>query len=314
MVGARLIGVWAAVALALLALAGGAAAATQSFPPGLWSFKLRGTNGYSLGVLAGARPGSSAGEVQIFVGGPGGRAFYQAPASVSKTTLEADLGSLGRITLRAEPSGEVRTFASSCDASPWRYEPVSYVGEVDFRGEEGYTQASATSASLLVKPIVESQCVVYGELHVGGEGIAGAGLHIGSRHGKPRVQLSARTNGPRAATYLSASIREQRGEIEIERSLGARLPHSVFSYDAHLSSAALEPPAPFAGRGVFRRNAAKSSRWTGNLRVDFPGRSGVHVTGARFKPKLQHGEWQFEIDQAPRATRPILLEWPSTKP
>jgi hypothetical protein len=317
--GARLIGVWAAVALALLVMlagAGGAGAATQPFPPGLWAFELPATHGYSVGVLAGSELATSDGEVQIEVfGGGRDRVTYRAPATVSETALDADLGSLGRIALRAERSGLERRFQPRCDTPPYRYEPVTYVGEVEFRGEEGYVDATASRLPLLVKPVVESQCLIYGEIHVGGEGAAGAGLHIGSRRGAPRVQVSARTNGPGKVVELSASITERRGEIEIHRSIGRRLPHSVFSYDEDLSAAVLDPPAPFSGRGVFRRNAARAMRWSGDLQVDFPGRSNVPVTGIRFRTKLQRGEWRYDVSrQRPRLAAPTLPQWPSTKP
>lgn len=85
---------WAALALALLMSAAGAAGAEPS-PGGALAFELQGTRGYSIGVLAGTRPGSAQGEVDLFVGNRHGRVTYVAPADVSASAIEAKLGSLG---------------------------------------------------------------------------------------------------------------------------------------------------------------------------------------------------------------------------
>ena len=74
-----------------------------------------------------------------------------------------------------------------------------------------------------------------------------------------------------------------------------RFPSSVFKYAPDLSAATLEPPAPFSGRGVFRRAAAPANRWTGNLAVDLPGHADLRVTGAGLVPFMRHGEWQSNL-------------------
>lgn len=314
MVGTKLIGGWVAVALALLTFAGGAAGTeTQPFPPDLWSFQVQGTHGYIIWAVAGEDSRSSRGEIQIFAGNRHGRVIYTAPASVSESTLQADLGALGRVALEAKPTGVEKVVRSSCDTS-FSYEPVRYVGEFRFKGEEAYTGASANSLSLRLKPLIEGPCLVYEELKLGGPA-PGAGLHIGSGGRPPRVEASARTNGPGKPVEVSASIREERGEIEIERSVGGYFAPSAFGYDQHLNHAYLQPPEPFSGRGLFRREVAAANRWTGNLEVDFPGRSNVALTGNRLRPVLRHGEWRHHVTHVRAGlAAPTLPAWPSTKP
>ena len=217
-------------------------------------------------------------------------ATYAAPATISESSLEADLGSAGHISLQLRPDGTQRT-AHDCEGKPLRYEGATWVGEFEFHGEEGYTTVSATRLPFSLQPTFRLLCGgALTELHAGGEGLAGASLHIGSRGSQPRVGVSARTNGPGKAVELMASIDEQDGEVEIQRSIRCRRSHTAFSYDPHLAWARLEPPAPFSGLGVYRRDAMPADRWTGSLRVDFPGRSDVPITGGRFQLTLRHGE------------------------
>lgn len=144
--------------------------------------------------------------------------------------------------------------------------------------------------------------------------LLGAGLHIGSHGLAPHARLSVRTNGPGKAVEVLASIDEQRDEIEIQRSVAARLRVGGFDYDADLTRATVELPTPFSGRGVYRR-MAPANRWTGSLEVDFHGRSDVALTGDRVRPVLRHGEWQTDVRHVQaRLRRPTLPRWPSTKP
>jgi hypothetical protein len=318
-----LIGVWAAVVLAALVCAGGAAGAGESSPGRVVALELQGTHGYSLLALVGVSPGKRQGRAVVFVDRPGAAVVYGAPATLTETSVQADLGPVGHISLELQLSGVKRTVHSRCDKEPVSYESATWVGEFEFRGEEGYTTASATSLPFEVRPLLDLICAgVTSELHVGGDDLPGAGLSIGSRGKQPRVKVSARTNAPGKPVEVSARIREQRGKIEIERGFQDRFPSSVFDYDPHLTEATLQPPAPFSGRGVFRRAAAPANRWTGNLRVDFPGRSGVPVTGDRFRPVLRHGEWRTNDHARPLAAEsrrapasPLALPaWPSTKP
>jgi hypothetical protein len=250
----------------------------------------------------------------LFVEGPRGGAAYAAPATVTATSVEADLGPLGHIALDLNQSGAQRTAHSRCDHHTVRYEGGTWVGEFAFRGEHGYTTAEATSLPYRLEPLLDLLCSGVGYSHTGGDQVAGAGLDVGASNDGRRVKLSAHTNGPGKAVEVSASIHEQHGEVEIDRFVADRFPASVFSYDSDLAWATLEPTAPFSGRAVFRRAAARSNRWTGNLTIDFPGRSGVSVTGSRFRSALRRGEWQTEgSHQHARIAGPTLPRWPSTK-
>jgi hypothetical protein len=293
--------------LAVSALLGATASAanSESFG-GAVAFRLQGSHGYSIFVLVGARPGEAVGEAVVLVGKPHEQAVYEAPATFTEAGIEADLGALGKIALTAQPTGTERTAHPQC-GKPVRYEAVSYVGSFEFRGEGGYTTASATRLPMLVTPLLNFVCSATITGKSGGPNLSGAGLHVGSRGQPPHLSLLARTNGPGKAVGLSASLQEQHGEIRIERSVDGRYGSSIFTYDPHLSTATLAPPAPFSGRGVFRRAASPANRWSGNLRIDFAGRSNVRVTGDRYRPVLRHGEWFSMIESdRPRLAAPAL--------
>ena len=83
-------------------------------------FELKATNGYSIMVIAGWNPQVPDGAVALFVSNGRGAVTYEAPAGVDATvtTIEADLGSLGHISLQAQPTGVKRMARSSCDKRP----------------------------------------------------------------------------------------------------------------------------------------------------------------------------------------------------
>jgi hypothetical protein len=300
--------------LVVLALPTAAASAAGSESGGGGAaFRLQGTHGYAITVLAGVRPGETVGQVVLFVGKPHAEAVYGAPATITASGIEADLGSLGEISLAARPTGVQHTAHPHC-GKPIRYEGVSYVGKFEFRGEAGYTRATATNLPGLVEPLLNLICGVSVGGESSGPGLPGASLHLSSQGGAPDVSLLARTNGPRKAVSLSASMRERRGQIKIDRSVYGLYPSSTFTYDPHLSTATLAPPSPFSGRGVFHRGAGAASRWGGNLRIDFPGRSGVAVTGSRYRPVLKHAQWFSKTEASPRLSTPTLSRWLLTKP
>jgi hypothetical protein len=63
----------------------------------------KASNGYRMLVLPGSQRGYRDGEVLILVGRKGGAVGYFAPAKVTDTVIDADLGALGRIALRRRP-------------------------------------------------------------------------------------------------------------------------------------------------------------------------------------------------------------------
>jgi len=64
----------------------------------------------------------------------------------------------------------------------------------------------------------------------------------------------------------------------------------TFSYDESLTEAVVSPPAPFGGKGVFRRKPDAGVSWAGSLSVALPGVAPISLVGPRFRARLyRHG-------------------------
>ncbi|MGC1164535.1 MAG: hypothetical protein WA862_00360 [Solirubrobacterales bacterium] len=293
--GWRTAGALAALAIvsAIGALAPVGASATDSDLKHAYAFKVDASNGYSILAYAGNERADGRGEIVLFVGGKSAGVTYQAPALLTATSVEADLGSLGEVSLDVIPSGKKKRLRSSCGGEPETatYEPQRYRGTFEFHGEEKYTEAVTSAPREYTRFFFRLLCggVISGE--TGGPDSPGARLRLHSRTGPIGLDLQANKNRPGARTRFEVDLHEKRDGIAISRHALLRAGADAFDYDPLLRSATLTPPAPFAGRASFRRAAAVANRWTGNLTVDLPGRSDVPLTGAAVGATLVPSCW-----------------------
>jgi hypothetical protein len=290
---------WTAVAAAVTTICCGAVAtASAAGEPDTGAFNafaLKASNGYKLLVLASSKRGYRHGEVLILVTGKAATVSYLAPATVTDTKVEADLGGLGRIALEFVPSGSEGVDHPVCDRSQRvPYEKGSYVGTFEFHGEEGYTDVSLTEVPFSLHPWIDFICGGVGTGELSGHGLPGARLAARSQQGQEHLAFRAIQNRPGARVYLEASVKEERGPIRIDREVQATSPASAFEFTSDVRFAALRPDAPFSGTGAFHRNAKKANRCTGNLTVDVPGRSNVRLTGDRCQVGLAHARFDRE--------------------
>jgi len=274
----------AASALALLALAAAALApplARGDVVGAAGAFTLRGSNGYRIVVLASSRRADGRGEVIVFVGGRSAGVSYFAPANVTDAHIEADLGRLGTFAVKFVASGETKKEGSSCSHDRASFEAGNYEGTIEFRGEENYTQASATSVAAEIKPFLDLLCPGQGEVVGSGPGLPGAQLKVRTMLTGQRESFTAGKNTPSSRARFEATIFERREGIAISRGVETIGGASAFEYDSRLSFGRVKPPSPFSGTAVFRPGAPRSSRWRGNLSVDFPGHSNAPLTAGR---------------------------------
>jgi hypothetical protein len=278
-----IIGAFAVLALAVLLPATAAAAGVAGI------FQLRASHGYRILVLAGADR-SGHGETTLFVGRGHSLARYTVAATVTESTIEADLGALGRIDVVLVGSGE-KVQRRICGGRRVEVEPATYEGTIEFHGEGGYTDASATSAPFDYGSLLRTVCGSVGFGMSAGPGVPGAALFASRQRGSEHVHLDVRKNGRSKRTRIEARVSEEREGIQIERATMFFAGSAAFSYDPQLRRATLRPPAPFSGHAIFRRGAGAGHRWSGNLSVDLPGREGVPVAGGGFGARLLHAEW-----------------------
>jgi hypothetical protein len=270
--------------------------ATDSDQKHLAVLKVKASGGYSILVVASSDRAEGRGQVGLIVYGKNGSATYGAPATITATRFEADLGPLGQIALDVVPSGRTRSLRMHCAGEPdtVTFEPLIYRGIFEFHGEGDFAEASTGSPPEYTRFLLDVLCGGTASGEFGGQGLPGARLRLRSRRGSFHLALQANKNRPRAGTRFAVEVHEKRGRIAISRSRTLWVGSGAFAYDPLLRAATLDPPAPFSGHADFRRDAAPADRWTGNLTVDLPGRSDVPLTGAGVGATLSPACWQGE--------------------
>ncbi|MET0305400.1 MAG: hypothetical protein ABW196_04120 [Solirubrobacterales bacterium] len=253
-------------------------------------FRLEASHGYTILGFASSERIDGRGDIGLIVYRKGAVAFYAAPATVTPTRLEADLGALGKFSAEIVPSGRKKQLRSRCDDDVSTVEPDVYRGRFEFHGEQGYTDVVATDVPEYPQFFLDFLCLGVSGEEAGGRGLPGARLRAFSRHRGRRVSLQLNKNRPGKATIFEATLAEARDGIEIERTVSGRQPAAAFEYDPLLRMATVEPAAPFSGVAAYRRDAVPANRWTGTLSVDFPGRANVPLTGSAFSVHVAHAQ------------------------
>lgn len=274
--------------LALSLLAPLDAVALDSDLKGSAVFRLEASHGYTILGFASSERIDGRGDIGLIVYRKGATVFYAAPAAVTPTRLEADLGALGRFSAEIVPSGKKKQLRSRCGDGVRTVEPDVYRGTFEFQGEQGYAEVVETDVPEYPQFVLGFGCLGATEGEVWGRGLPGARLRAFSRRHDRRLSLQLSKNRPGKATIFSATLGEVRNGIEIERTVSGRQPADAFEYDPLLQMATVEPSAPFSGVANFRRDAAPANRWTGTLMVDFPGKANVPLTGGAFSVHAVH--------------------------
>jgi hypothetical protein len=280
-------------AAALAALLAPAASADETLGKGLeGSFALKGTHGYEVKALIASYGEGDAGQLVLFVGKSNQQAIYIAKGTVTKESVDFDLGALGEVKAAVRPSGKKETLTSECgEGEEQTIEGEEYVGTIAFHGEEGFTETEATrSPLLLASTLTELVCgPLTTEGHEGGDGLRGAGLAI-KRKGGPSLKLAK--NRPGARVFYRAQMEEKEGTVMVERSVGGYLAPGALTFAPSLKTAHFSGAAPFSGSAAYiGKSLPRTSRpgrgpWRGNLSVDFSGHDDVPIAGPGFNAKI----------------------------
>lgn len=256
--------------------------AAPPVPPG--GFRLPGSNGYSLTVTSYYKPGTDRGGVLVFVRAHRAAVLYSTRATVTETSIDADLGPVGRIDVDFVPSGKSHLERPECGGRGVAIESGDYVGTIDFNGEQGYSEAHATAARGDARFALGLVCG--GSLDEGVGGHSPGALLRAHGRGGTRFEFEARKNSPSRPARFSASLHERRGSLAIVRGVQAEAGAAAFDFDVPAGTAGVSPPAPFDGEASFRRGPDKPASWRGDLSVDFPGRADVHLAGPGTRASL----------------------------
>lgn len=281
-----------ACALALVALSSLASPSAQAriapkgpLPiPG--AFRLSASNGYTLDLIAVPPRSGRTASLLIYAFKRGMGVRYVAPAAVTETSMQSDLGELGEISVSFQRTNQATSVP--CDDETIRFDSGQYEGKIDFHGEEGYTSVEATSVAGNIDYFLSGFC---GEssVEVGPNKRArGAALYV--RNPGLGPELSVRKRRPGGAALITATMSEYSNGIAIQRFTSRWIPGGTFRFDRRLRTATVRPPAPFAGTAKFDLGKKAGQRWSGDLTVDMPGRSGVPLTGPALRATLGPSE------------------------
>lgn len=250
-------------------------------PPG--GFRLQASNGYSLIVLGVPPHEGRQGTVELYVTRKHQLVTYSAPATVTETSIEANLGELGEIAVTFKPTGQQRTVKPRCGAKPISFDSGSYEGTIAFHGEEGYTELDATSAPGSIDFLLDALCSVTSG---GSSGGRRPGAELSIRNPQLGPELTVVKDRPDGAALIDVGVSEYNSGIAIQRVTSLLIPTGGFKYDRRLRTATLSPPSPFSGTGQFDRSKKGNKRWSGDLTVDMPGREDVPLTGNMLRARL----------------------------
>jgi hypothetical protein len=275
------------------------------------SFSVRGSNGFVVDVTgeSGAitvitserRPPiptfGPSGRLRSAGRGNGASTVYTALATATgPEVVDAGLGAFGRIAVRFRPSGRrVSSVAQACGRPIRVVRRLGvFVGTISFEGEEGYTTVAATSARGSVgtplppdcgSPRSTSGAAVASSASPQGRLVGSIGDGAVLSAADPRTGSSFRAAPGTGGVRFSARVEERTADgVTVVRHAQAGAPASAFDFNRALTWAAVTPPAPFSGNARFAAGAGV--RWTGSLRVTFPGLS-VPLTGPGFRSRLE---------------------------
>ncbi|HWI94890.1 MAG TPA: hypothetical protein VNS60_02355 [Solirubrobacterales bacterium] len=275
------------ILLALLAVGIASASPSPAFaaqaPVASPSFQLEGTNGYTIVILAGQPWSGRPGSVQIIARKGNMGVSYLAPATVTETSISADLGALGVISVSFHPSGQSTT--SKCAGRKIEVAGGSYEGTIAFHGEEGYTDVEATSVPADIRPFLATACNF---TTVTGASPNSRGAELFVRNPGLGPRFSVAKSGPAAPAHFSVEVPEYDAGISIHRFASFSMPAGSFRYGPNLQTAMVHPQAPFSGTAHFDRRRRANRRWSGDLTIDMPGLSNAALTGRQLRAGLVH--------------------------
>lgn len=293
-----------AAAAALFVLPAGASAKPHgTVHPGAFEarFHLRGSHGYDLTVAA-------HGHRQVTLAATKGpaTAAYTVVGHASKKGIEADFGSLGKVSVRfvGPPPGRrgPRVSNPRCKGRSPIGEQGTFRGTIRFEGEEGFTAVSAHRATGGFEQSFRRICKLPGsKFDIRFQRLARAAERqplltflLAASHAagvSTELAIIGLESAPGAKRNDSFSLvvagrRERLGRVTIERSIFTEGDAGTLLVSEPRVSplqATVTLAAPFLGSATLTEVPGSPPSWSGNLGVSFAGAAGVPLTGEGFK-------------------------------
>ncbi|MDX6622347.1 MAG: hypothetical protein QOE75_279 [Solirubrobacterales bacterium] len=259
-------------------------------------FRLQGSHGYGIWVSS----ASDSREVSVAALHPRGTGFAMylvARRKHGERGFEAKLPGLGRIAVEFRRRGKARELPGlpGCEGRPGHKERGVFVGTINFHGERGYTEVTATRARGTITRSFRETCKVEsdaGEKAEPEELRPTASLIASEPRAGVAFAATSYDDGPREGApfvdYWASKFRRGHG-LKVIRAVGVELsrPESFAAqHSGRTASARTEPPAPFGGAADFAIAPGGAVSWSGDLRVTFPGTGPIPLAGERFEAQL----------------------------
>ncbi len=287
--------------LAILALLGaaapGAAAETHL------QMSLPSSNGYRLVILATPRAPVALELTKTTAKGTR-YATYRVDGTVTPREIKGNFGRFGRIDVSFRPKRPGGRPSRGCGSKGLIRERGTFVGTIRFRGEQGYSSASATRAKGIVlqfcpDPSRPGRNPLRRAVPPDPPAFFEISLVAEAERGRQEIELQSETVSPLGAdgtladptTLVSAELEEEQGRILIERTaIVLAEPPTVSPLGATPTTASVTLPYPFSGTGSYREEAGAPASWTGDLQVDLPGAENQPLVGPDFTAVLCRGK------------------------
>ena len=222
---------------------------------------------------------------------------YVTRGRATRTRIQGSFGSFGDIDVRFRPSGRVVTNEPRrCKGNPhFTYRYGTFAGRIRFTGEDHYVAVRAHRAKGRLRSPLRLHCrrqvavpLAQRKRSSGQRGSPQfAGLFAERRQVTSSTGLLVLSAGERA--LLLAFQEEGLGDMA-KLSYGLVMARgATLRYNESLTSATLEPPRPFRGKGDYRAAPDGTTTWAGSLAIAFPGAPRQPLTGPDFTAELDAG-------------------------
>lgn len=211
------------------------------------------------------------------------------------------MGRLGRVSVRFHSHGKPKQVSPShgiCHGGDQTVESGTWIGRIDFAGEQGYTAVHATRAKGAITDSPKQTCNIPAGKEGGSPGFQATILSVSSDarliFSNAFLITSEIRPGLDGASFTASLLEVHRRGLSIIRSIHTDAKSDAFALSkegGHITSATVTPPAPSSGTATFQRTSDSKTRdskgsWTGTLAGDFPGRGEVTLAGPEFSAEV----------------------------
>jgi hypothetical protein len=225
---------------------------------------------------------------------------YVTRGTVTPRRIAASFGKFGKVDVRFRPSGRVvqSDARKRCRGTDHFTSQLGvFVGGVRFSGEKNYVAFHSHRAKGRIRSPLHLHCASFffrSRARWGARPVpqhpsfTPTFLEAGHRHGVSSTELLT-FRASKTTLFLAATEEGLGSMARIRYALATGPSKKVFALNYALTTASIEPPAPFHGKGTYRAAPDGTTSWTGSLSVSLPGAPRLPLAGELFKATLDSG-------------------------